>query len=311
MKYVFYAVLMTIFAMPAFALDSGDYEFDIQNAGIQRMYKMHVPTNYNATTPTPLLIAMHGGDGNMDLQSNDKYYGLITKSEQVGFIVVFPNGYSPFPRGKLATWNAGTCCAAARDNNSDDVGFIRAVVADVEYKLNIDAKRIYATGMSNGGMMSYRLACEASDVFAAIASVAGTDNTTQCNPARAISILHIHAQNDNHVLFNGGAGPAARDKSKEADFVSVPTTIAKWVKLNQCQMPAQRLFTKPGAYCEIYNRCKDGARVQLCVTEDGGHSWPGGEKPRNGRLFGTSTQPPSQAISADDVMWDFFTHTQQ
>ena len=96
--------------------------------------------------------------------------------------------------------------------------------------------------MSNGGMLSHRLACDAADLFRAVASVAGTDATLQCNPSRPISVLHIHARDDDHVLFGGGAGQGAfRDASKVTDFVSVPETIARWVKRDQCA-PAGQVF---------------------------------------------------------------------
>jgi polyhydroxybutyrate depolymerase len=155
--------------------------------------------------------------------------------------------------------------------------------------------------MSNGGMMTYRLVCELSNVFKATASVAGTDNTSTCSPGKNISILHIHAKNDDHVLFNGGSGKSL-DKTKAAvtDFTSVPATISKWVKTNACNETPKRVLEKKGAYCDLYIGCKDKTKVQLCVTETGAHSWPGGEKTRG-------SEPPSQAISANDVMWDFFT----
>jgi polyhydroxybutyrate depolymerase len=225
---------------------------------------------------------------------------LISKSEESGTIVVFPNGYSRRKTGKLATWNASKCCGAARDADIDDVGFIRAMLGELEAQLNIDPKQIFATGMSNGGMMSYRLACEMSDVFRAIAPVAGTDNTSTCKPTNAVSVLHIHAKDDTHVSFEGGAGPDAF-KSAVNEFTSVPSTISKWVKLNACTSTPTRILEKPGVYCDIYFSCTDAAEVQLCVTDDGGHSWPGGVKPRgNGS--------PSRAISATDVIWDFFAH---
>jgi polyhydroxybutyrate depolymerase len=173
------------------------------------------------------------------------------------------------------------------------------MIARLSQQLNIDRKHIYATGMSNGAMMSYRLACEMSDVFSAIAPVAGTDNTRECKPAKPVAVLHIHAKNDTHVLFNGGAGKPFRDKEQLVnDFVSVPDTIAKWTKLNNCSGQSRRALETQGAYCEAYSGCRPGAEVALCVTEDGGHSWPGGNKRRGG---GNST-----AISANDVMWDFF-----
>ncbi len=279
---------------------AGDYTFNMKHGGLERMYRVHVPRSYVPGKPVPLVFALHGGGGNMDYQATDEYYGLISKSEREGFVAVFPNGYSRLRSGKFATWNAGNCCGGARDANADDVGFIREVVADVTRRVSVERSRIYATGMSNGGLMSYRLACEMSDVFSAIAPVAGTDNTRACSPGRPVSVLHIHAKNDTHVLFDGGAGPGARDKSKVTDFTSVPATVAKWVGLNGCNPTPRRILDKPGVYCEVYAPCRDKAEVQLCVTESGGHSWPGGHKPRG-------DEAPSQAISANDVMWEFFT----
>ena len=276
----------------------GDYSFTLQHDGLTRMYRVHVPARYDPAVPAALLFALHGGGGSMDYMANDANYGQITMSEHDGFIVVFPNGFSRLRSGRFATWNAGNCCAGARDENVDDVGFIRQVVGNLERQLNIDRNRIYATGMSNGGLMAYRLACEMSDVFKAVASVAGTDNTRSCSPKNPVSILHIHARNDTHVLFTGGAGENAGDKSKVTDFTSVAATIAKWVRLDGCAAAPRRILDKAGAYCEQYAQCQGNARVQLCVTETGGHSWPGAKKTRG--------EPASQAISANEVMWDFF-----
>ena len=293
-------------SQPVAAQDGGrpaqgrDHSFTIQHGGLARMYRVHVPAGYDPARPVPLLVALHGGGGNMDFQANDALYGQITKSDREGFIAVFPNGYSRLPGGKFATWNAGNCCGAARDQAIDDVGFIRQVVADVAQRWSIDRERIYATGMSNGAMMAYRLACEMSDVFKAIAPVAGTDNTRACTPRNPVSVLHIHARNDSHVLFTGGAGPDSVAKALVADYVSVPATVAKWAALDKCSGPARRVLERPGAQCEVYAACGAGTQVQLCVTDTGGHSWPGGQKLRAGG------EGPSQAISANDLMWDFF-----
>jgi polyhydroxybutyrate depolymerase len=242
------------------------------------------------------VFALHGGGGSMDIQANDAFYGQISKSEQAGYVVVFPNGLSKRKSGMLATWNAGNCCAQARDKDVDDVGFVREVIQRLSAQLNIDAQRIFADGISNGGMMAYRLACEMPDVFKAIASVAGTDNTRACSPKLPISILHIHARNDDTELFDGGAG---RKSSRVTEFVSVPDSIAKWVKLNGCNAAPQRVFENAGAYCDAYRPCRGGVEVKLCVTVTGGHSWPGGKKPR-------SEATTSDALSATDVIWDFF-----
>lgn len=280
--------------------NSGDYVRTLKHEGLSRSYLIHVPKKYRASISAPLVLAFHGGGGDMNYMANDDYYGLISKSEVEGFIVVFPNGYSKFRSGKFATWNAGNCCANARDKNIDDVGFVKKIIERTSVELNIDKRRIFAAGMSNGGMMSYRLACEMPGTFKAIAAVAGTDNTSTCSPTLPIAILHIHAKNDDRVLFDGGAGDKFRDESKVTNFISVPNTISKWVELNKCSANSTRVLDKSGAYCERYSQCRSGVAVQLCVTETGGHSWPGGTKPRG-------DEPPSQALSANDVMWSFFT----
>ncbi len=266
-----------------------------------RKVLVHLPTGYDAARPTPLVLAFHGGGGHAEYMADDANYGLQKKADEAGFVVAFPNGYSKLPGGRFATWNAGGCCGDARDRASDDVGFARAVVTALKGRYSIDANRVFATGMSNGGMLSHRLACEAADVFRAVAAVAGTDATSHCTPSRPISVLHIHARDDDHVLFNGGAGPNAfRDESKVMDFVAVPETMSRWVQRDHCTAVPQRTLDTPGAFCEAYAGCSDGVRVQLCVTDTGGHSWPGAGTVRRGK------SPASQALDANDIIWRFF-----
>ena len=136
---------------------TGDYRFSFVHDGITREYLVHVPRSYRPGHPAPVLIALHGGGGDADHQADDSNYRLISKSEQAGFIAVFPNGYSRFG-GILATWNAGSCCGGAQKSNVDDVGFIREVIHRMERQASIDPRRIFVTGMSNGAMMSWRLA---------------------------------------------------------------------------------------------------------------------------------------------------------
>ncbi|WP_325480750.1 alpha/beta hydrolase family esterase [Piscinibacter sp.] len=276
----------------------GDYTFSIVHGGLTRMYRVHVPSKYDPAKPAPVVFAFHGGGANMEYQATDENYGQVAKSEREGFIVVFPNGYSKLPSGKFATWNAGTCCAAARDENVDDVGFVKTMIDNLGHQLNIDRGRIFATGMSNGGMLAYRVACEMADTFKAIASVAGPDGTTSCNPSRPISILHIHAKNDDHAQFAGGAGPKSQERTKVTNFRSVPETISRWVAHNSCSPTPKRVLEKPGAYCDAYQSCRGGVEVRLCVTDRGGHSWPGAAKTRG--------EPASTAISANDAMWEFW-----
>jgi len=272
----------------------GDYRFSLVHGGLRRQYLVHVPRSYRGG-PTPMLIAMHGGGGDADFQADDARYRLISKSEQAGFIAVFPNGYSRMPSGILATWNAGNCCARAQAGDIDDVGFIRAVIGRIETQANIDRRRIFATGMSNGGMMSFRLACEAPEIRA-IAPVAASDNTRTCQPSRPVPVIQFHALDDDHVPFNGGKGA---NSLAQVDFNSVPASQAKWIALNRADPSPKRVLTMPGAHCDVHRAKPGGAPVELCVTDTGGHSWPGGGN-QQGR------KEPSTAISANDLMWSFF-----
>jgi polyhydroxybutyrate depolymerase len=271
-----------------------DYRFSFVYGGIAREYRVHVPTSYRGQ-PMPMLIALHGGGGDAANQANDENYKLISKSEEAGFIAVFPNGYSRFPSGILATWNAGRCCGAAQKNDIDDVGFIREVIRRVERQASIDPRRIFATGMSNGAMMSWRLACEAPEIRA-IAPVEGTDNTAVCKPAHPVAAIEFHAADDPNVPFDGGVGTGP----SHTNFASVPATQAKWVQIDRAAPAASRVLTVPGAHCDLHAAKRGGAPVELCVTDTGGHSWPGGGT-KNG------LKQPSMAISADDLMWEFFT----
>ena len=278
---------------------AGDHRFSIQQGGLTRTYRVHVPPGYNMAVPAPLVVVLHAGRIGTDLRAGDADYGLAAKSDREGFIAVFPAAFGPAGNSKSTSWNAGGCCGAARDQNVDDVGFIRQVVTNVFRQMSIDRERIFAAGMSDGGMMGYRLACEMPQVFRAIASVAGTDNTLTCEPASPVSVLHIHAKDDPQVLFTGGASTEAAARPGAMALASVPDTVAKWAQRDGCAAQPRHILDKAGAYCEAYSWCRGRAEVQLCVTDTGGHSWPGVKK-RAGM------PASSQAISATDSIWTFF-----
>ncbi len=279
---------------PDFTLGTGEHEFKI---GDRRKYLLYIPKAYDASQPTPLVLFFHGGGGHMEQAAAD--YGWKEKAEKEGFIVAFPNGSSRLPRQHLATWNAGTCCGYARDQKIDDVSFTKQVIADIERQVNIDPNKIFATGMSNGGMFAHTLACTMADTFAAVASVAGTDGNPACRPSRPISVMHIHAKDDTHVIFTGGAGEDAfRDESKVTDFISVQETAERWIERNQADSVPKRVLDVPGAYGDLYVSQKNQSQIEIVVTETGGHSWPGGRSVRG--------KTPSVAINADDIIWDFF-----
>lgn len=278
---------------------SGTYTFGITFQNQERYYKIYLPPTYNPLKPIPLIFAFHGGGGNMEIQSKEKFYKLTTIADKEGFGVVFPNGYSRFKSGKVATWNAGNCCGEARNKEIDDVGFIREVFNKLKAQLNLDLKKVYAIGMSNGAMMSYQLACEASDIFKAIGAVAGTDNTLKCAPDRPVSILHIHALNDDHVQYQGGRGKKAASKEYVPEFVSVQATLHKWKKILKCKDDFKVTSPKIGVEIQDLQNCQNGSQIKHIKLSDGGHSWPGGVKPRG-------TDETSKLISANEEIWTFF-----
>lgn len=273
----------------------GTHRLTLTWRGETRHWMLHVPQNLQSGRPTAVVYFFHGGGGNMEHGADDRLYGQVGASDRLGHLVVFPNGHGRLKSGKLATWNAGNCCGAARDDQVDDVGFVRAIHAELSKRYQIDPRQVFAAGMSNGAMMSYRLACDASDLFTAITTVAGTDNTRTCQPARPVSVLHIHARDDERVLFNGGAGKASEQVT---DFTSVAESVARWVKHDACQATPRTVLNQAGVQCVEHDGCQGGSRVRLCVTETGGHAWPGGQKARGGR--------GSEALSATDEMTRFF-----
>src|ERR1043165_7405809 len=161
----------------------------------ERAYIVHVPPGAGAR-PMSLVINLHGGGGNAGNEAG--YSGMDRVADREHFVVVYPDGTGRLKR--MLVWNAGTCCG---NSTADDVGFIRAVVDNVAKRMPIDRRRVFATGMSNGAMMSYRLAAEASDLVAAIAPVAGAMSVERFHPAKPVSILHIHSVDDPRALYNG------------------------------------------------------------------------------------------------------------
>lgn len=275
------------------------YSAELQSVKLpnDRYYLLYVPASVHSSKAAPLVLMFHGGGGHAEQAA--QAYGWQATADKYGFVLVFPNGSSRLPRARLATWNAGNCCGYARDEHIDDVAFVRQVIADVQRRVAVDPQRMFATGMSNGAMLSQRLACEMSDTFRAIAAVAGTDNTKQCTLQQPLSVLLIHAKDDTHVLYQGGAGKDAfRDDSKVTDFTSVPATLQRWRQRLQLTDVSAQTSTQPGAAFERYKSQDGRIELQLISTDTGGHSWPG-SKPVRGKT-------PSTAIAANEQIWQFF-----
>jgi polyhydroxybutyrate depolymerase len=280
-------------------LGRGDHRRELTVDGRKRSYLVHVPPTYDPAKPTPLVLAFHGAW--MNAPQMVMFSGLNEKSDQAGFIVAYPNGvgfgeaagffnafYKPAPPGQ--------------EGPPDDVAFTVHILDDLTTVLNVDPRRTFATGMSNGAMMCHRLAAELPDRIAAIAAVAGTIATADFKPKQPISVLHIHGTDDPLVPF-GGLDPKKFDLIK---FKSVEETIQAWVAADGC--PAEPKVTalpdvaKDGMTVarKVYGPGKNGTEVILIEIKDGGHTWPG--RPAPLKRLGKTTNN----VSANDLMWEFF-----
>ncbi len=260
--------------------------------GRYRTWLLHLPEGYNPDETYSLVIAMHGGFGSGN--QFEEQSGLSGKADAAGFIVVYPEGVPSFLLG-IRTWNAGTCCGFASANNIDDVGFIAALVDTLVANYSIDPNRIYATGMSNGGFMCYRLACELSDRIAAIAPVASSSTAPFCSPERAVPIIHFHSYLDTNVPFQGGVGSGFSNHHNPP----LDSLLNAWSVYNNCQLTNDTLRDADDFDIFRWGNCSCDAEIRLYITHDGGHSWPGG-------IASPVGDPPSQFVNADDLMWDFF-----
>jgi polyhydroxybutyrate depolymerase len=261
----------------------GNTTWTVSTPAGSRSALVHIPPGYDPTQPTPLVLNFHGYAG-----SPTQEEGLTlmdARSDASGFLLVYPQG-----TGTIESWNAGACCGTAAQSNLDDVGFIGTLLDTLEAKLCVDTKRVFATGMSNGGFLSHRLGCELADRIAAIAPVAGVMGIPSCNPSRPVPVIEFHGTSDSIVPYDG---------DPSIDYASVADTIAGWVQRDGCQGAATTTYSKGDATCVTYGQCSAGAEVTLCTISGGGHTWPGGTP--FPLLGNTSTD-----ISATDALWAFF-----
>lgn len=262
--------------------------------GRNRYYLLNLPSNYNEASDISLVIALHGGGGKATQMESD--YLLTEKANKEKFAIVYPEGVQSEGILGVRTWNAGTCCDYAVEKNIDDVKYISLLIDELLKKYpKLNPKKVYATGMSNGAMLSYRLACELSHKIAAIAPVAGTLATTQpCKPSRAVPILHIHSKLDEKVPYGGGVGIFG------FYFPPVEDGLNTWVKNDGCNATTKTV-TILNKYTLIkWTNCNNSSTIEFYFTHDGGHSWPGGLHSR------AAADEPSTAINANDLIWAFF-----
>jgi polyhydroxybutyrate depolymerase len=290
--------ILLVMATSASPLAPGDHRRTLAVDGVEREYLLHIPATVG-DEPAPVVLAFHGGGSNAEQMI--QFCGLNETADQHGFIAVYPNGAGRVARAR--TWNAGNCCGYAQRQQIDDVKFVGSLLDDLKQTVRIQERRIYATGMSNGAMMCYRLASELSDRIAAIAPVAGPMGTESCHPTRAVPVCHFHGTADQFAPFGGGRGSRSLTRT---NFYSVERSIREWVTANGCRQEA--IVEDLPATVEDETRIarathgggRDGAEVVLYTIHGGGHTWPGREPQL--RYLGPSTRN----LSANAVMWEFF-----
>jgi polyhydroxybutyrate depolymerase len=259
----------------------------------ERNYYVHVPAGTSSSGPAPVVLVFHGGGGNASNIAATTHFN--EQADKSGFLAVYPSG-TGLLRDKILTWNGGTCCGYAVEHNVDDSGVVRAILDDLSAVTAVDPKRVFATGLSNGGIMSYRLACDLSDRLAAIAPVAGTQNYAACTPSQPVSVLHIHGTADEHVPYAGGVGAQS---VAGVEFESVASSIAFWTAYNRC--PAKPMTAQSGHIIhDVYAPCANDTSVELYTIDGGLHAWPGGEPGWPGG------DTPTAELDATETIWEFF-----
>lgn len=262
---------------PLPTLAPGGYERRLTVKGQPRSYLLYVPPSLDTSQPVAVVFGFHGYTATAPGFRDGTGFNTIAAAH--GFLVVYPMG-----EGGDRSWNAGGCCAGAKAADLPDVAFIHEIVADLKTIASVDPRRVYATGHSNGAMFVYRLACEMSDIFAAIAPVAGPLFFSPCKPKVPVSVLHVHGLADPAVPYAGGPYPGYPSMI----FPSVEEGLAAWAKFDGCAEAAQVELQGAVTYT-AYASCQAGTAVELYTIGGLGHVWP---------------QP--DAWPASEKIWEFF-----
>jgi polyhydroxybutyrate depolymerase len=276
---------------------------------LTRTFHSYVPSSYNKTVRMPLVVALHGRGGSGESMVLVTLRGFDKLADNDGFIVVYPDGIE-------FNWNDGRMDEEANDRahreNINDVGFLSALIDSMIKDYNIDPKRVYVTGISNGAIMSYRLACEISHKIAAIATVDGNIPvmlSPVCYPAKPVSVLAINNVNDPLVPYEGGNIYSSIRKLNLGKVLSVDESVGFWISRNQCSpLPVVTevpdLDPKDGTRVtrKAYFNSIDGTEVILYSVDGGGHTWPGGLQYLPSWIVGKT----SRDFNATEVIWSFF-----
>jgi len=265
------------------SVTTGLQELNFTVDEVARSAFIYVPQSYDPTTPAPLVLSFHGF-ASMPLQQR-RFSAWDALADEHGFIVAYPQG-TGFP----LRWNSGTL--GFGDSASDDVAYVGALIDEIAKAYCVDDARVYANGLSNGGGMSHRLACELSDRITAIGGVAGYYTLETCEPTRAVPVIVFHGDADMIVPIEGTKG----------DFPTpaIEDWVLAWSVRNACQTVEA---LEPVGTVEItrYTDCTDDADVVYYRVGGGGHTWPGG-----GEQFEFISGAVNRDVDASALMWAFF-----
>ncbi len=270
-------------APPGPAVQQGELTVD----GQVRTYRVFVPTTLEAGSRPPLVLVL-GGVGNS--AENMVSATEFDRQASIG------NFIAAYPEGLDLTWNAGFCCASGTTSGVDDVAFLSQLIDRLVSEHDADPERVYATGVSAGAMMAYRLACERPGQIAGVGSVAGAMILDRCQPDQSVPVIEIHGTEDQLVPYKGGLVRPEGVATQPA-----PPTLAvaeHWAALNGC--PSGPEEETDGLVTTLtWTDCPDGADVKLVAVEGGGHTW-----------FATGLGPANGAVDATSLIWDFFSSGQ-
>jgi polyhydroxybutyrate depolymerase len=295
----FAAVTALVWALPdrdRAARARADSLQTLSHGGRERSYLLH---DFSGGKRAPLVLLLHGGGGNAENAVMMTGFDRIGARERL--IVVYPNGTSARESVPMLTWNAGHCCAHAMRANVDDVGFLTAIIDRLVASGRADAKRVFVTGMSNGGMMAHRLARERSERVAALAPVVGAVFGDEPPPGGPVAAFVVVGADDERVPVEGGplALPALVSRGAADRPVAPAIEQARyWARGNRCGEPRE---SRTAASLQIaWAGCMGGADVVYHRVHGNGHAWPGGRPGRRG------ASTPTQAFDASAEMWRFF-----
>lgn len=272
------------------------YRYTIMHDALAREYEVYLPKKYNHDGRIlPLVLYIHGGGGKIKSAYLD---GLDKAADQFDFVLAVPQGLS-VKKGVLSTrwnggrWDGGSCCG-----NADDIGFISKMIDEVIRNYRINEKRVYVTGISNGGLMTMRIACELADKVAAVATVAPTAVPGSCSPSRPISVMDIHGTADPVNPFYGGES----SKGSRVDYRRMPPSevVDKLLKIDGCSGTSKPSYRKGDATCNSYD-CKGASEVVFCEVINMGHAYPSGSQYFFKKVIG----PVSYDIGPPQI-WKFF-----